>query len=311
MNVQRAFASSPALPLHDPSGSTAPHLVRTAPPRKKKLAASGPLRRSFDHPLCMAFQPIVNVRDQTAFAYEALVRGEYGEGAETVMRHVTKQNHFAFDNACRKQSMVQASALGMQNGAASLALNVSPDVVRSPNECVDRTLELAEKLHFPLSRIILEIAEHDPPHDQMYLNHLVRKFRGYGIRTAIDDFGRGPSGPEMLEECEANIVKIAMSVVRDLDRKPPNCVVVESIVQMARRLDMQVIAEGVETAAEYEQLCRMGVYLMQGYYFAPPALSRLPDWKIPEKTWKSFQTEEARMSPCPSKQPPTQDKAVA
>jgi len=266
--------------------------------------ASTHLRESFDIPIRMAFQPIVDLRSKTVFAYEALLRGKHGEAAATILRHVTEQNRYAFDNACRKQSMIQASQWRVQDGPARLAVNVRANIMCSPEACVERTLDLADQLHFPLSKLILEITQHELLLDYVYLNHLVEKFRGYGIHTAIDDFGSSHADLTLLAEVETDIVKIDMTLVRGLNKNPSNCLIVESIVQQADRFRIQVIAEGVETKAEYEVLSRMGVYLMQGYYFARPALAHLPPWKAPRTSWQSLQAAPGiRISPCHAESP--------
>jgi len=266
--------------------------------------ASPYFRESFDVPIRMAFQPIIDLRCNTVFAYEALLRGENGEAAASIMDQVTEQSHFAFDNACRKQSIIQASQLRVQDGPASLSVNIRANVMCSPDACVERTLDLADQLHFPLSKLILEITQHESLRDYVYLNHLVEKFRGYGIHTAIDDFGSSHADLTLLAEVETDIVKIDMTLVRGLNKNPSNCLIVESIVQQADRFRIQVIAEGVETKAEYEVLSRMGVYLMQGYYFARPALAHLPPWKAPRTSWQSLQAAPGiRISPCHAESP--------
>jgi EAL domain-containing protein (putative c-di-GMP-specific phosphodiesterase class I) len=310
MQAASLSASATTIPVLQPGPPA--HDVRRMPSflRRQRRSSAHP-RESFDVPIRMAFQPIVDLRGNAVFAYEALLRGEHGEPAATIMRQVTEENRFAFDNACRKQSVIQASELCIQDVPASLSVNVCPCVVDSPDACIERTLDIADHLHFPVSKLILEITEHERLHDYVYLNHLVEKFRGYGIRTAIDDFGAGPAALATLEEIETDIIKLDMALVRGVNKNPSNCKMVESILQLANRLSIQVIAEGVETEAEYRTLARMGVYLMQGYYFARPELARLPTWKAPETSWQSLQPEPGlRVSPCRPEQPRSPRKTV-
>jgi len=301
-NRSNAVAISPPALQRDPQTEESLRLISSALWLSKPVAVVETSPTVFNQPICMAFQPIVDLRDNSVFAYEALVRGEQGEGSGLVLRNVTEQNGFSFDNACRTQALKQASELHLQDTPAGLAINVGPNVVYSADACIENTLEFAEKLHFPLSRIILEITEHERARDLVYLNFLMQKFRGYGIRTAIDDFGMGYAGLGMLAEFDADMVKIDMSLVRGLEKAPANCAIIESIVMMSDRLDIQVIAEGVETQCEYETLGKMGIHLMQGYFFARPGLSALPPWTHPAKSWQSLQAEAAAgESPCPPK----------
>jgi EAL domain-containing protein (putative c-di-GMP-specific phosphodiesterase class I) len=232
----------------------------------------------FPAPICMAFQPIVNVANQTVFAYEALVRGINGEGARSILDQVTANNRYAFDDACRKQAVTQAAQLGLHGTTASLSMNMNPNAVFDPDARIERTLELAGELNFPISQLIFELTEEERSRDHAYLNWLVRAYRRQGMKVAIDDFGAGYAGLGMLAEFEADIVKVDISLIRGVDHLPVNCTIVDAILRMAQELEIQVIAEGVETKAECEALRNMGVELMQGFYFARPGLSWLPTW---------------------------------
>jgi len=236
------------------------------------------MRASFPAEICMAFQPIVDVSNNTIFAYEALVRGINGEGAARILEQVTACNRYAFDDACRKQAVKQAVHLRLHDTPASLSMNMNPNAVFDPEARIERTLELAGELNFPISQMIFELTEEERSRDHAYLNWLVRAYRRQGMRVAIDDFGAGYAGLGMLAELEADIVKVDISLIRGVDHLPVNCTIVDAILRMAEDLEIQVIAEGVETKAECDALRNMGVSLMQGFYFARPGLSWLPTW---------------------------------
>jgi EAL domain-containing protein (putative c-di-GMP-specific phosphodiesterase class I) len=241
----------------------------------------------FTVPIRMAFQPIVNLANNSTFAYEALVRGLHGEGAGTILAQVNDSNRSGFDVACRAHALTQAFSLGLQNGGSSLAVNLSSGSIEDPSACIEQTLNLAHQLQFPVSRLIFELTEEERWIDRKFLNALLRSFREHGVRVAIDDFGSGYAGLGMLAEIETDIVKIDISLVRNVDRLVPNCAIIESIVKCANRMKILVIAEGVETIEECKTLVELGMELMQGYYFAKPKLGRLPAWKLPDSTWQS------------------------
>jgi EAL domain-containing protein (putative c-di-GMP-specific phosphodiesterase class I) len=256
------------------------YLVHALPitDKSKSVRDTASLCAAFPAPICMAFQPIVDVAKNTVFAYEALVRGINGEGARSILDQVTANNRYAFDDACRKQAVKQAAQLRMHDTPASLSMNMNPNAVFDPEARIERTLELAGELNFPISQLIFELTEEERSRDHAYLNWLVRAYRRQGMRVAIDDFGAGYAGLGMLAEFEADIVKIDISLIRGVDHLPVNCTIVDAILRMAEELEIQVIAEGVETKAECDALRNMGVDLMQGFYFARPGLSWLPKW---------------------------------
>lgn len=109
---------------------------------------------------------------------------------------------------------------------------------------------------------------------------LVRDHQQRGLLTAIDDFGAGYSGLNLLAEFQPNLVKLDMALVHDIDRNHARQAIVGGVLGTCRALGVQVIAEGVESRAEYDWLRSAGVTLFQGYLVARPAVEALPepDW---------------------------------
>jgi EAL domain-containing protein (putative c-di-GMP-specific phosphodiesterase class I) len=108
----------------------------------------------------------------------------------------------------------------------------------------------------------------------------VTHYQKRGFLTAIDDFGAGYSGLNTLAELQTNLIKLDMALVRDIDGDRVRRAIVRGILQVCRELEIDVIAEGVETVAEFTVLEDFGVELFQGYYFARPAfrsLAALPE----------------------------------
>ena len=232
-------------------------------------------------PFTMAFQPIVDVIAGTVFAYEALVRGPQGESAFSVLSRVTEENRYAFDQSCRVKALTLASQLGLPATGARLSINFMPGAVYNPAACIRVTLATARKLSFPLERIIFEIVEAEKVASAEHLMSIVTEYRSCGFNVAIDDFGAGWSGLNLLADLPANIVKLDMALTRDLDRRPRSLAIVRSMVDLCASLNTQIIAEGIETVEEYRLLCDSGVRLMQGYLLARPEFERLPGFTLP------------------------------
>ena len=235
----------------------------------------------FPFQLSMAFQPIVDVQTGKVYAYEALVRGPENQPAGWVLEQVTVEQRYAFDQRCRVTAIATAAKLGLAETGARLAINFMPGAVYSPAACLQLTLETARRLAFPLDRLIFEITEGEEVADRGHLAAIAREYRRNGFQMAIDDFGAGYSGLNLLAEIGADLVKLDMDLIRNISARPKAIAIVEMMVQLCDRLSTGLIAEGVETREEYEALRGCGIRLMQGYLLAKPAFEALPAVNLP------------------------------
>jgi len=233
-------------------------------------------------PLSMAFQPIVNVATRSVFAYEALVRGMDHESAGDVLGQITEESRAAFDQSCRIKAMVLATQLGIAEHGALLSVNFLPGTFYSPSACIQRTIQAAEWTGFPLSSLMFEISEMETAGETARLQQIAAEYRKHGLLLALDDFGAGHSGLNLLADLNVHIVKLDGHLIRGIDRQPRTEEIVRSTVDMCRRLGIRVIAECVETRAEYDILLDSGIHLMQGYFFAAPTFEALPEVHWPE-----------------------------
>ncbi len=219
-----------------------------------------------------AYQPIVNVGDKSIFAHEALVRGPNGEPAYSVLSQVTDANRYRFDQACRVEAIRGAASLQISE---RLSINFLPNAVYQPEACIQTTFEAARKYQFPIDRIIFEVTEGEQVINRPHLVNIFREYRRFGFSTAIDDFGAGYAGLELLSEYQPHIIKIDMGLVRDIDTSRPKQAIVKGIVAICRDLNVRVLAEGIETKPERDFLHDQGIDLMQGYLFCKPAFASI------------------------------------
>lgn len=227
---------------------------------------------SFD--FTMAFQPIVNIANQTIFAYEALVRGLNQEPAAQIFDQINDTNRYRFDQSCRTKAIKLAAELGMQS---FLSINFLPNAVYSPELCIRTTLDAAETFGFPIEKIIFEITEGEKIEDKTHVREIVECYKAKGFKTAIDDFGAGYSGLNLLAEIQTDIIKLDMALIRHVDCDRIRQAIVKGIVQVCKELSITIIAEGVETYEELRTLEDFGIELFQGYYFAKPGFQCLPE----------------------------------
>ncbi|CUB02911.1 EAL domain, c-di-GMP-specific phosphodiesterase class I (or its enzymatically inactive variant) [Marinomonas fungiae] len=222
----------------------------------------------------MAFQPIVDISSRTVFAVEALVRGTNGEGAADVFKHVNESNRYRFDQSCRVKAIRLAASLGVQS---FLCINFLPNAIYKPELCIRTTLAAAQTYGFDQTKIIFEFTENERIFDQAHLLNIINHYQEIGFQTAIDDFGSGYNGLAQLADLKTNFTKIDMELIRHIDQDSARQTIVRHMTRMLEALGQTVIAEGIETAAEYEMLKSMGITLFQGYLFAKPAFESIPE----------------------------------
>lgn len=225
----------------------------------------------------MAFQPIMDLHTGLPAGYEALVRGTQGEGAATVLSWVDESNRYRFDQACRVKAIELASGLGLgQLRHCRLCINFMPNAVYHPESCIRATVEAARQFDFPLDRIVFEVTEVEPMRDAKHLASIFAEYRRRGLLTAIDDFGAGYAGLNMLAQFQPHIIKVDMELVRGIDQNAVRQAIVEGIALVCLRLGIEVVAEGIESAEESAFLLSLGIHYQQGYWFAKPGFETLP-----------------------------------
>ena len=214
-----------------------------------------------------AYQPIVDTATRQIFAHEALVRGPAGESAHSVLAQVNEDNRYRFDQACRVKAIKTAAALNMQG---MLSINFMPNAIYQPERCIRTTLAAARTHGFPIQRIIFETVEGEIIGDAKWLAEVLREYKRMGFLTAIDDFGAGFAGLNLLADFQPDIIKLDMALVRGIDASRPRQAIVRSVARMGEELGIAILAEGVETVDEFLALHTMGIHLMQGYLFGKP-----------------------------------------
>ncbi|ADI30425.1 EAL domain-containing protein [Methylotenera versatilis] len=227
-----------------------------------------------------AFQPIVDMSTKTIFAHEALIRGPNGEGAHTILSKVNNDNTYRFDQACRVKAVKTAAELNLKG---MLSINFMPNAVYRPELCISTTLEAAKKYNFLASNIIFEFTEQEIVQDTKHLLNIVSEYKKLGFKTALDDFGAGYAGLNLLANFQPDIIKIDMDLIRDVDTSKSRQTIIKAVTRMCEELNVIVLAEGVETANERDVLLNFGISLFQGYLFCKPAFKA--EGTVDPKSW--------------------------
>jgi len=213
----------------------------------------------------MAFQPIVDVSNHTIFAYEALLRTD----EETLRRPDI------FISTAERLDKIQLLGRTVRDSVARAATTLPEGVNLFVNvhglELNDEELfSEASALAAFAPRVVLEITERtgiDPAAGATR----VAMLRRLGYRIAVDDLGAGYAALGALATLEPDVVKLDMSLIRDLDQHEKKRRIVAAIASLCRELGGRVVAEGVETLAEKQACIDAGIELIQGYLYARPS----------------------------------------
>lgn len=231
-------------------------------------------KEALDLDFTMAFQPIINCQSSTIFGYEALVRGLHNESAYSIISKVNDHNRYLFDQLCRVKAIVLAAKL---NISTMLSINFLPNAIYQPERCIRTTLAAAKEYDFPTKRIMFEFTEVEKLEDNKHIQRVVEYYQQLGFTTAIDDFGSGYSGLNLLADFQTDTIKLDMELIRNIDQDKVRQVIVKNCLKMFAELNVTPLAEGIETMDEYHWLREAGVELMQGYLFARPGFEHLPE----------------------------------
>lgn len=225
------------------------------------------IEASFDRAmqsLWMAYHPIVDCRRKIIYGYEALLRSNEPSlphpGA--VLDAATRLGRLdALGRSIRDLSAAPMSSAGTEMLFVNLHVT----------DLMDPWLSAPEApLSKIASRVVLEVTERSSLDEVKDVRARVAALREMGFRIAVDDLGAGYAGLTSFTLLEPEIVKLDMSLVRDIDRHSTKRRVVAAMATLCRELGSRVIAEGVETEAERATVVGAGVELVQGYLFAKP-----------------------------------------
>ncbi|WP_413694228.1 GGDEF domain-containing protein [Psychromonas sp. KJ10-2] len=182
----------------------------------------------------------------------------------------------ALELLCRELSI---SAFKQSKLHGKLFLNASPETLFEPNFKSGETLKLLQNSGLSPSQVVIELTEHSPLENYELVRDALKHYKEMGFEIAMDDLGSGYSGLRMWYELRPDFVKIDRHFICDIDSDKVKQQFVRSIKNIAEELNCKVIAEGIETADEFQFIEKIGTPFCQGYYFSHPEKS--PIVKLP------------------------------
>ncbi len=227
------------------------------------------------------YQPVVDMSTQRIVKAEALLRwhhpehGMIGPAVFIPLAEETGQISEIGDWVFKESARMAKRWSDMNYPSATVSYPIQVSINKSPRQFAnaktqDNWLGFLREIGLPAHAVVLEITEGLLLDDHAGITEKLTHFRDSGVQVALDDFGTGYSSMSYLKKFAIDYVKIDQTFIRDIASDPGDRVIVEAIIAMAHKLDIKVIAEGVETPEQRDLLAAAACDYAQGYLFARP-----------------------------------------
>lgn len=231
----------------------------------------------------LVYQPQIEITGQHIIGVEALLRWnspefgmispEYFIPAAEEFKLISDLGNLVIDKACKQASLWKKQ----YTSNIRIAVNVSYMQVHN-NQIVDFVESCIIKYGIDKSAFEIELTESSLINDQVKVIRVLNEFKEMGVRIAMDDFGTGYSSLSYLASMPFDMIKIDRSFISLLGVNSANTVITESIIDMSKKLNMEVLAEGVETEEQRDILLKSKCDLMQGNLISRPvSADKIPD----------------------------------
>lgn len=221
------------------------------------------------------YQPIVNLHSGKIEKAEALIRWQHPQKGQIQPDDFIRLaedsglildiGHWIYQTISQQLKRWQSHF----KHQIQLSINVSPLQFKAENN-IDALLTCLAQANIPPERCVVEITEGLLVETEPQVEKQLLQLEQAGIEVALDDFGTGYSSLAYIKKFHVDYIKIDKSFVDDLPNDEQNQVLCEAIIVMAKKMNMRVIAEGIETQAQQDMLQAMGCDYAQGYYHAKP-----------------------------------------
>ena len=244
-------------------------------PGRHRLEIEAALHKALSNEeLEVYYQPQIDMASGNIFAVEALLRWDHPSlGLVSPEKFVPVAEESALIDQIGKWTLEEACTTAARWGLLGLpeinvAVNLSPRQFQKSEVLTDDVARALQKSGLDPQRLELELTESLALEHPEEVNATLLKFREMGIRTAIDDFGVGHTGLDYLDRITVDTLKIDRSFINRIGES--GAPLVTAVISLARGLNLDVIAEGVETRAQVDFLSQHGCRYMQGYLFSKP-----------------------------------------
>ncbi len=219
------------------------------------------------------YQPIVSLGGSgTVFGYEALARTVdrtwFAHPSELFWFAEKEGLTYSLDRLAREKAIDGCTRLG---GEQKLFINVMAQIMEDPCFLPGQTLNLLEQRGLSPRNVVFEITERSSIDDFASVKRALEHYRRQGYQIAIDDVGAGYSSLQSIVELRPDYLKVDRSIIQNIHQDEIKEHILHTLLELANKLDIPVIAEGIEEAHELAKVQGMGVQYAQGYLLGRPA----------------------------------------
>lgn len=253
---------------HSDKGSTGEFDLGKYQENEYLISAQGDLNRLIDERLIdFAFQPIVYAKDGTIYGYEMLMRGKIGRlrNPGAILKLAASQSKLVQIECLTFFCAMEKYEQLLHKKEIPQDVKLFINSIRSAALSKEDWEEFQKRFAKYFDRLVVEITESEPADAGMLLDK-VRMFQSAGTEIAIDDLGTGYNSEAVILALNPGIVKLDISLIRDIHRDRGRQKLLDGIVKFAHSQETLVLAEGIESREEMEYLIRNGIDLVQGYY---------------------------------------------
>lgn len=243
--------------------------VRRQPATAKSAEMQRILRESG---IRSVYQPLFRLKNGSLFGFEALTRcppGSLFDGPLALFRHAEQEGcSFALDRIARESAVRSSPALADNQ---KIFININSGIMKDPHFVSGQTRQwLAERGLSP-GQVVFELTERSSIDDFDQAKKTLDHYRKQGYEIAIDDAGAGYSSLQAIVELRPDYIKVDRSLVQNADRDEMKKHMLRTFVRFAKRMNIRIVAEGIERPEELHLVRMLGVDFGQGYLIGRPS----------------------------------------
>lgn len=252
------------------------HCAETDAAAERKLHIEHMLHEALDtRELSLAWQPIVTGSGTEVLAVEALLRWQRPDGSNISPDQfigvaeesglILRVGEYVLDTVCKQYNRWRAAGVD----CPVICVNVARGQIMDP-EFAGRVGAILKSHQVPAAALEFEISERGALRGDYEVINQLDRLKAIGVRLSIDDFGTGDSAISYLKDLPADVLKIDRGYIAGITTNRKDLAITSAMVGLGQRLEMLVVAEGVETAEQRDLLLELGCPACQGFFYARP-----------------------------------------
>ncbi|UVI28485.1 EAL domain-containing protein [Paenibacillus spongiae] len=244
----------------------------SAPERSMRIKAFNHLIQS--RLIYPVYQPIISLRNETVYGYEALLRcpdNRWFAGPQPLFAFAAEEGMlYTLDRLARERAIEEST--GLADGQ-KLFINITSQIIDDPSFTPGQTRSLLEQFGLSPHHVVFELTERSSIEDFGAAKKILDHYRNQGYQIAIDDAGAGYSSLQSIVELQPDLIKIDRSLIRGIHLDPMKEHIVQHFTELAAKMGISIVAEGIEEEEELAQIRSMGIAYAQGYLLGKPQAS--------------------------------------